>query len=40
MFFLSSQNPRAREGAQIEIGGNARYVSVCRRHFKEGRAHA
>ncbi len=29
-----------REGAQIEIGGNARYVSVCRRHFKEGRAHA
>jgi len=29
-----------REGAQIEIGGNARYVSVCRRHFKEGVAHA
>jgi len=29
----------AREGAQIEIGGNDRYVSVCRRHFKEGRAH-
>ncbi len=29
-----------REGAQIEIGGNARYVSVCRRHFKEGAAHA
>jgi thymidine kinase len=29
-----------REGAQIEIGGNARYVSVCRRHFKAGRAHA
>jgi thymidine kinase len=29
-----------REGAQIEIGGNDRYVSVCRRHFKEGRAHA
>jgi thymidine kinase len=28
-----------REGAQIEIGGNARYISVCRRHFKEGRAH-
>ncbi|MBL9207328.1 MAG: thymidine kinase [Opitutaceae bacterium] len=25
-----------REGAQIEIGGNERYVSVCRRHFKEG----
>jgi thymidine kinase len=23
------------EGAQIEIGGNDRYVSVCRRHFRE-----
>ncbi|MEO6245794.1 MAG: thymidine kinase [Opitutaceae bacterium] len=22
------------EGAQIEIGGNDRYISVCRRHFK------
>ncbi|MDA0790876.1 MAG: thymidine kinase [Proteobacteria bacterium] len=22
-----------REGAQVEIGGNDRYVSVCRRHF-------
>ena len=27
-----------REGEQIEIGGNERYVAVCRRHFKEGRA--
>lgn len=27
-----------REGAQIEIGGNDRYVSVCRRHFKDGNA--
>lgn len=24
-----------RQGSQIEIGGNDRYVSVCRRHFKE-----
>lgn len=24
-----------REGAQVEIGGNDRYVAVCRRHFKE-----
>jgi thymidine kinase len=24
-----------REGAQVEIGGNDRYVSVCRTHFKE-----
>ncbi len=23
------------EGAQIDIGGNERYTSVCRRHFKE-----
>ena len=24
-----------REGAQIEIGGNERYVAVCRKHFLE-----
>jgi thymidine kinase len=24
-----------REGAQVEIGGNDRYLAVCRRHFKE-----
>jgi thymidine kinase len=23
----------------VEIGGNDRYVSVCRRHFKEGKPH-
>ena len=23
-----------REGAQVEIGGNDRYVAMCRRHFK------
>jgi thymidine kinase len=28
----------AREGDQIEIGGNERYIAVCRRHFKEGKA--
>ena len=22
-------------GAQVEIGGNDRYVAMCRRHFKE-----
>jgi thymidine kinase len=26
-----------RDGQQVEIGGNDRYVSVCRRHFKEGK---
>lgn len=30
----SNGNP-IREGSQIEIGGNDRYVSVCRKHFKE-----
>jgi len=29
-----------REGAQVEIGGNDRYVAVCRRHFKEALAAA
>jgi thymidine kinase len=30
-------NGRAvREGEQIEIGGNERYVAVCRRHHKAG----
>lgn len=24
-----------REGMQVEIGGNDRYVSLCRKHFKE-----
>jgi len=23
------------EGSQVEIGGNDRYVSMCRKHFKE-----
>ncbi len=27
-----------REGEQIQIGGNERYVSVCRKHFKDGLA--
>ena len=26
------------EGAQVEIGGNDRYVAMCRRHFKEALA--
>ena len=25
----------AREGAQVEIGGNERYVAMCRRHYRE-----
>jgi thymidine kinase len=27
-----------KEGAQIEIGGNDRYVAMCRRHYKEALA--
>ena len=23
------------DGAQVEIGGNDRYVSMCRKHFKK-----
>jgi thymidine kinase len=27
-----------KEGAQVEIGGNDRYIAMCRRHFKEALA--
>ncbi len=29
-----------REGEQVEIGGNERYISLCHRHFKQGIAKA
>jgi thymidine kinase len=29
-----------REGAQIEVGGNDRYVALCRRHFSEAHSGA
>jgi thymidine kinase len=29
-----------REGEQIEIGGNDRYIALCRRHFMSGEASA
>ena len=32
---LDANGKAVREGSQIEIGGNDRYVSMCRRHFKE-----
>jgi len=32
---LDENNNALREGSQIEIGGNDRYVSMCRKHFKE-----
>lgn len=32
---LNEQRIPVREGVQVEIGGNDRYLSVCRKHFKE-----
>lgn len=32
---LDSSGNAVTEGSQVEIGGNDRYVSMCRRHFKE-----
>jgi thymidine kinase len=34
---IDEQGIAVSSGAQIEIGGNERYVAVCRRHFKEGK---
>ncbi len=32
---LDEHGNAVQEGSQIEIGGNDRYVSMCRRHFRE-----
>ena len=32
---FDEQGNAVTEGSQIEIGGNDRYVSMCRKHFKE-----
>jgi len=32
---VGSDGAAVREGAQTEIGGNDRYVALCRRHFTE-----
>lgn len=32
---LDAQGQPVKAGAQIEIGGNDRYISVCRKHYKE-----
>lgn len=34
---IDAEGKRVLEGAQVEVGGNDRYVSVCRKHFKEGK---
>lgn len=30
---IDASGKRVKEGEQIEIGGNERYISLCRRHF-------
>ena len=37
---LDESGAVAEDGDQIEIGGNDRYVSVCRQHFFKKEAHA
>ncbi|MGB5332878.1 MAG: thymidine kinase [Woeseiaceae bacterium] len=32
---LDAEGHAVTEGSQVEIGGNDRYVSMCRKHFKE-----
>ena len=32
---IDREGHAVKEGAQVEIGGNDRYVAMCRRHFKE-----
>ena len=29
------QGKAIKEGSQVEIGGNERYVAMCRKHFRE-----
>ena len=35
---LDEEGNPVKDGAQIKIGGNDRYLSVCRKHFKAGLA--
>ena len=35
---IDEQGNPLKQGTQIEIGGNDRYVSMCRKHFKESLA--
>lgn len=32
---MADDGSAIKEGSQVEIGGNDRYVSMCRRHFRE-----
>lgn len=33
---IDAKGKKVVEGAQVEIGGNDRYIAVCRKHFREG----
>lgn len=35
---INDKGTKLNEGEQVEIGGNERYVSACRKHFVEGDA--
>tara|TARA_R110002049_G_scaffold4601_5_gene32128 strand:- start:185480 stop:186088 length:609 start_codon:yes stop_codon:yes gene_type:complete len=35
---IDAHGNAVKDGRQVQIGGNDRYLSVCRRHFKEGMA--
>ncbi|MCL4113234.1 UNVERIFIED_CONTAM: hypothetical protein GTU68_052584 [Idotea baltica] len=35
---VDGQGRPVKQGAQIKVGGNESYVSVCRKHFQEGMA--
>ena len=37
---VGTDGKAVKVGAQVEIGGNDRYVAMCRRHFKEALASA
>jgi thymidine kinase len=32
---IASDGKAVKQGAQVEIGGNDRYIPMCRKHFKE-----
>jgi len=34
---IDGQGAIVREGEQVEIGGNERYIAVCRKHFMAGK---
>lgn len=37
---IDEEGKAVRDGQQVVIGGNDRYVFVCRKHFTEALAHA